>query len=82
MKSSGIIQYIKPNVPERIQLFEDSWDNIAEMPEELPLTKAQRVELDRRLNRYHRNPEEGSLWECVKENIWQGESPIPKDVRR
>lgn len=69
MKSSSITQYIKLSVPERIQLVEDRWDNIAEMPEELPLTKAQQAELDLRLNRYHRNPEEGSLWGYVKENI-------------
>jgi putative addiction module component (TIGR02574 family) len=40
MKSSSISEYVKLSVPERIQLVEDIWDSIAEMPEELPLTEA------------------------------------------
>lgn len=69
MKSSSIAEYVKLSVPERIQLVEDIWDSIAEMPEELPLTEAQQVELDRRLNAYRLNPEEGSPWEYVREAI-------------
>ena len=69
MKSQSIAEYVKLSVPERIQLVEDIWDSIAEMPEELPLTEAQQVELDRRLDAYRRNPTEGSPWEYVKENI-------------
>ena len=69
MKSSSITEYVKLSVPERIQLVEDIWDSIAEIPEELPLTEAQQAELDRRLDAYRLNPEEGSPWEYVKENI-------------
>lgn len=69
MKSSSIAEYVKLSVPERIQLVEDIWDSIAEMPEEMPLTEAQQAELDRRLNAYRLNPEEGSPWECVREAI-------------
>jgi len=69
MKSQSIAGYVKLSVPERIQLVEDIWDSIAEMPEELPLTEAQQAELDRRLDAYHRNPEGGLPWEYVKEAI-------------
>ena len=69
MKSSSIAEYVKLSVPIRVQLVEDIWDSIAEMPEELPLTEAQQAELDRRLEAYHRNHEEGSPWECIKEKI-------------
>ena len=69
MKSSSIAEYVQLSVPERIQLVEDIWDSIAAMPEEMPLTKAQQAELDRRLNAYRRNPEEGLPWEYVKEAI-------------
>lgn len=69
MKSSSIAEYVKLSVPERIQLVEDIWDSIAEIPEELPLTAAQQEELDRRFNAYRQNPEEGSPWEYVKEAI-------------
>ena len=39
---------------ERIKLVEDLWDSIAADQKVLPLTPAQRVELDRRLEAYER----------------------------
>jgi len=56
-------------VPERIQLVEDIWDSIAEVPESVPLTDEQKAELDRRLEAYHENPGEGSPWRTVRERI-------------
>jgi putative addiction module component (TIGR02574 family) len=32
MKSLSIAEYVKLSVPERIQLVEDIWDSIAEIP--------------------------------------------------
>ena len=69
MKSSSITEYVKLSVPARIRLAEDTWESIVEIPEELPLKEAQQTELDRRLDAYRLNPEEGSPWEYVKENI-------------
>lgn len=69
MKSSSIVEYVKLSVPERIQLVEDIWDSIAEIPEELPLTARQQEELDRRFISYRSNPEEGRPWEYVRETI-------------
>ena len=57
------------SVPERIQLVEDIWDTIAEVPEEVDLTDEQKAELDRRLDAYHLNPNEGSPWGIVRERI-------------
>ena len=57
------------SVTERIQLVEDIWDTIAEVPEEVGLTTDQKAELDRRLDAYHRNPDEGSPWGMVREGI-------------
>ena len=57
------------SVPERIQLVEDIWDSIAELPEEVRLTAEQKAELDRRLDAYHRNPDEGSPWGMVRKRI-------------
>ena len=71
MKSSSIAEYVKLSVPERIQLVEDIWDSVAEIPEALSLTEAQQAELDLRLDAYRRNPEEGLPWEYVKEAIRQ-----------
>jgi putative addiction module component (TIGR02574 family) len=57
------------SIPERIQLVEDIWDTIAEVPEEVTLTDEQKTELDRRLDAYHLNPDEGSPWGVVRERI-------------
>lgn len=56
-------------IPERLQLVEDIWDSIADTPEELPLTESQRAALDRRLDAYHRNPDEGAPWAEVRKRI-------------
>ena len=57
------------SVPERIQLVEDIWDSIAEVPETVSLTDEQKAELDRRLDAYHRSPEQGSPWAVVRDRI-------------
>ena len=57
------------SVSERIQLVEDIWDTIAEVPDEVGLTDEQKAELDRRLDAYHQNPAEGSPWGLVRERI-------------
>ena len=57
------------SVTERIQLVEDIWDTIAEVPEQVTLTDAQKAELDHRLEAYHRNPGEGSPWTAVMDRI-------------
>jgi len=57
------------SVSERIQLVEDIWDSIAEVPESVRLTDEEKAELDRRLDAYHRNPGEGSPWGTVRERI-------------
>lgn len=58
--------YLALPVAERIRLVEDIWDSIAAFPEAVPLTEEQRQELNRRLEAYHRNPEEGVSWEEIK----------------
>jgi putative addiction module component (TIGR02574 family) len=57
------------SVSERIQLVEDIWDTIAEVPEAVNLSDEQKAELDRRLDAYHRNPDEGSPWGMVRDRI-------------
>jgi putative addiction module component (TIGR02574 family) len=57
------------SVAERIQLAADLWDSISEQKEEIPLTEAQKLELDRRLENYKKNPTNGSSWEEVKNRL-------------
>jgi putative addiction module component (TIGR02574 family) len=57
------------SVAERILLVEEIWNSIAADSESLPLTDAERAELDRRLDAYHQSPDEGSSWEDVKSRL-------------
>jgi len=57
------------SISDRIQLVEDIWDSIAEMPEAISLTDSQKRELDHRLDSYHKNPSAGSPWEEVRKRI-------------
>jgi putative addiction module component (TIGR02574 family) len=58
-------------IAERIQLAEDLWNSILDQPEELPLTNAQKQELDRRLERYQQDPTADSNWEIVQQRLGQ-----------
>lgn len=56
-------------VKDRIQLVEDIWDSIADLPEPIEIPEWHRDELERRISAYHQNPSEGSPWEEVKKRI-------------
>ena len=59
------------SVAERIELIGDIWDSIAEVPEAIRLTDAQKAELDRRLDACRENTTAGSPWSVVRERIAQ-----------
>lgn len=72
MKKINTSDFLELTVSERIQLVKDIWDSIAAVPEAVPLTEAQKEELERRLDAYHKNPDAGSPWELVRERIRKG----------
>jgi putative addiction module component (TIGR02574 family) len=65
--STQLTDILQMSVAERIQLAEDIWDSIAAIPEALPLTDAERQELNRRLELYARNTDEGIPWDELQE---------------
>jgi putative addiction module component (TIGR02574 family) len=54
------------SVAERLRLVQEIWDSIAPAVEQLPLTQAQRDELDRRLAALESNPDNVIPWEEVE----------------
>lgn len=54
---------------ERLQLLEDLWDSIAAHPEALPLSEAQRRELDRRWALHEQDPDRGIPWDQARTEI-------------
>lgn len=71
MMSTQISEILQLSVAERIQLVEDIWDSVAAFPDDVPLTEAQKTELDRRLQAYRQNPDEGISWEELKAQLSQ-----------
>jgi putative addiction module component (TIGR02574 family) len=60
------------SVAERVQLAEEIWDTVAATPEQLPVTEAQRAELDRRLRSTSRSRVEPLPWEEVRAKLQRG----------
>jgi len=54
---------------ERLRMIEELCDSLSEQPGSVPLTDAQRQELDRRLDDLERSGPEGISWEEVLEQI-------------
>ena len=54
---------------ERLRLIEELWDSLNETPGTVPLTNAQREELDRRLDDLEHSGPEGIPWDQVLQQI-------------
>jgi len=54
---------------ERLELLEQLWDSLSSTPRAIPLTDAQREELDRRLDDLEREGPVGIPWEDVFRKI-------------
>jgi putative addiction module component (TIGR02574 family) len=60
------------SVADRVQLAEEIWDSIAATPEQLPVTEAQRAELDRRLALHEREPARTTPCEEARAKLQRG----------
>ena len=65
----AVIDIAALSLEERLQLLEELWDSLCETPETLPLTDAQREELDRRIDDLKREGPTGIPWEEVLTRI-------------
>lgn len=54
---------------ERMQLVEDLWDSLAVRAQTLPLTDAQRAELDRRLDLHAKDPGRGQSLDAIASKL-------------
>lgn len=66
MKAFGLDQLTPAD---RMVLVEELWDSLATAPEQVPMTDAQREDLQRRLDAYRDSPQAGSTWEEVKSRL-------------
>ena len=54
---------------EKLRLLEELWDSLSANPDAVPLTAAQRQELDRRLDELERDGTSGIPWDDVLREI-------------
>ena len=70
MNYSTIQDEIKQlDIAERILLAEEIWDSIVAEQERVPITQAQKNEIDRRINAYQHSPDKGTTWTEVNDKI-------------
>jgi putative addiction module component (TIGR02574 family) len=69
MKTITATEIAEMPIQQRIQLVEDIWDSIAEMPEAVQIPEWHKKELEKRLEAYHANPDKCSPWQEVKKRI-------------
>ena len=71
MTKAQLEELLKLPVQERIDLALALWDSIAEpdLEQHLPLTEAEKAELDRRLAEHDRDPSRGLPWEEVQRRL-------------
>jgi putative addiction module component (TIGR02574 family) len=62
-------QILPLTIPEKLKLIEDIWDSVVVDADQIPLTQAQKEELDRRLASYQNIENQGESWEIVKQRI-------------
>ena len=65
----GTIDIANLSAEERLRLLEELWDSLSATPEAVPLTNAQREELDRRLDELDRDGPVGIPWQEVLRRI-------------
>ena len=63
---TAVTDILELSVSERLQIVEDIWDSIAVEADDLPLSEEFRSELDRRLDAFEENPDEGVRWDELK----------------
>lgn len=69
MNSASVFE-LSPS--EKLQLVEDMWDDLATVPEEVPVLDWQKQELARRRANLMKNPSSGLPWEEVKRRVRAG----------
>jgi len=62
-------QALSLSVEARLQLIEEIWDSIAADPASIPLTSAQRSELDRRKREHRNDPSAAKPWPEVRDRL-------------
>ena len=67
--SVRIEEILSLSVRDRLELIEEIWDSIASNPETVPMTSAQKEELDRRKLEHVIDPSAAKPWSEVRDRL-------------
>ena len=67
--SVPIEEILNLSIKKRLELIEEIWDSIESNPEAVPLTSAQRRELDRRKREHRSDPSAAKPWSEVHDRL-------------
>lgn len=54
---------------QKLLLVSELWDDLAAHPTEIPVSREQMAELDRRMEAYRRDPSQVTTWEAIQQRI-------------
>lgn len=62
-------------IDEKIRLLEELWDSIGQEADDLPIPSWQKVEIQRRKERFEQDPSTGRAWEDVEHRLREKYGP-------
>jgi putative addiction module component (TIGR02574 family) len=65
---------------EKLLLVSELWDDLAAHPTEVPVSREQIAELDRRMEAYRRDPSQVTSWEAIQQRMDLRQDP--ESIRR
>ena len=54
---------------QKLLLVSELWDDLAAHPTEVPVSREQIAELDRRMDDYRRDPSQATSWEAIQKRL-------------
>ena len=54
---------------EKLIFVSELWDDLAEHPSEVPVSREVRDELDRRMKHFRQHPDQFTTWEAIQEKV-------------
>jgi len=69
MSRTPIEEILQLPADTRVQIAQQIWESVAEHPEEVTLTAAQREELERRWKAMQESPDAGEDWESFRAKL-------------
>jgi len=67
--NTSVKEILELSVSDRLQIVGDSWNSIAADSAKLPISDDLRLELDRRLEAYEKDPKAGVIWEDLETRL-------------